>query len=123
MALDTRGLASGFAQGFGLMEQHQQRKTNNERADRQEQRQARQDERADQAWGMKMEDRNKEQSLEQIRAFYEQEAAGLMPEMTQDLDQAFEFHPHVATRQCLQRRHCPFGSHCRATGNRRHGPE
>lgn len=33
--LDTRGLASGFAQGFGLMNQYQQQQRQNERADRQ----------------------------------------------------------------------------------------
>ena len=32
--LDTRGLASGFAQGFGLMNQYQQQQRQNERADR-----------------------------------------------------------------------------------------
>lgn len=33
--LDTRGLASGFAQGFGLMNNYQQQQKQNERADRQ----------------------------------------------------------------------------------------
>ncbi|SNY95585.1 hypothetical protein [Halomonas sp. hl-4] len=38
--LDTRGLASGFAQGFGLMSQHQQQQKQNERADQQMEMQA-----------------------------------------------------------------------------------
>ena len=93
--LDTRGLADGFAQGFGMMEAYDQRKINNERADNQEARQAKQDGRIDQQWDQQQDDRSKNEALEKLSMFYQQEASGMTPEWTADLDSAADIHPYL----------------------------
>lgn len=75
--LDTRGLASGFAQGFGLMNQYQQQKLQNKRADRRMDMQ-------EQRFGLQMEtaEMNKEQlqhkrDMEEMKFTFGKIASGM----------------------------------------------
>lgn len=65
--LDTRGLASGFAQGFGLMNQYQQQQFQNERAERQDAMQAERFDMQKQQFSAQQEDAQRQRDMEEIQ--------------------------------------------------------
>lgn len=65
--LDTRGLASGFAQGFGLMNQYQQQQFQNERAEKQDAMQAEQFDMQKQQFSAQQEDAQRQRDMEEIQ--------------------------------------------------------
>ncbi|MCF2911924.1 hypothetical protein [Halomonas sp. Cn5-12] len=65
--LDTRGLASGFAQGFGLMNQYQQQQFQNERAEKQDAMQAEQFDMQKQQFSAQQEDVQRQRDMEEIQ--------------------------------------------------------
>ncbi|HAO01871.1 MAG TPA: hypothetical protein DCQ42_09095 [Halomonas sp.] len=65
--LDTRGLASGFAQGFGLMNQYQQQQFQNERAEKQDAMQAEQFDMQKQQFSAQQEDAERARDMENIQ--------------------------------------------------------
>ncbi|BCA91879.1 hypothetical protein [Vreelandella aquamarina] len=65
--LDTRGLASGFAQGFGLMNQYQQQQFQNERAEKQDAMQAERFNMQKQQFSAQQEDAQRQRDMEEIQ--------------------------------------------------------
>lgn len=65
--LDTRGLASGFAQGFGLMNQFQQQQFQNERAEKQDAMQAERFNMQKQQFSAQQEDAQRQRDMEEIQ--------------------------------------------------------
>lgn len=65
--LDTRGLASGFAQGFGLMNQYQQQQFQNERAKKQDAMQAERFDMQKQQFSAQQEDAQRQRDMEEIQ--------------------------------------------------------
>jgi hypothetical protein len=97
--LDTRNLLGSFATGFQLMEGHYQRKENDKRYDVEQTRVAKMDARQDKQYEQQETDRRRQEALPVIKSFYEQEAAGMEPEMSAELEQAFEQHPYLRLGQ------------------------
>ncbi|MDP4546476.1 hypothetical protein [Marinobacter sp. MDS2] len=67
MALDTRGLASGFAQGFGLMDQHYARQHSQALQDKQSDRADRRMEMTEQQFAGQQEDAQRKRATEQAK--------------------------------------------------------
>jgi|GEM_PF-1341084 hypothetical protein len=65
--LDTRGLVSGFAQGFGLMNQYQQQQFQNERAEKQDAMQAERFDMQKQQFSAQQEDAQRQRDMEEIQ--------------------------------------------------------
>lgn len=72
MALDTRGLASGFAQGFGLADNYYNRQAQNERADRSM-------EMREEAFGMQKDEANRKRTQEMAQFTLGKIAQGMEP--------------------------------------------
>lgn len=86
MALDTRGLASGFGQGFGLADQYYARQHQQDLQTKQNERADRRMEMAETQFSGQQEDAQRKRSQEQAQFILEKGSRGIMPN-----DQEMEF--------------------------------
>jgi len=79
MALDTRGLASGFGQGFGLADQYYARQNQQERQGKADERADRSMEMREEQFGMQMQEAERTQGQRQAEFILGKGAQGIMP--------------------------------------------